>query len=264
MTVDTSAPRTTLLGESLIFAGRHVAHWRRMPAIPLQSILLPTVLLVVYYALVGESMKTISGTDNLEALVPMCAIAGGMFGALGAAFSVPFERSGGLLARWWALPIHRTSILVGRLMAEALRTVMSTVVITCVGLALGLRFEGSWMAMVGFVLVPVLVVVVFATFILTFALAAGPNVNALFTYLSTFSIGLVFSSSGVAPIELFPTWVQPFIQYQPMSVAIESMRAFVQGTSAVRPLALTFAWFLAFAAVFVPLTLRRYRLAAAS
>ena len=111
---------------------------------------------------------------------------------------------------------------------------------------------------------PVLVVVVFATVILTFALSSGPDVNALFTYLATGSIGMVFASSGAAPVEMFPTWLRPVIQYQPMSPAIESMRALAEGTSALGPLLLTFAWFLAIAAVFGPLAIRRYRLAAES
>ncbi len=257
-------PRSSLLAESLLFAGRHAIHWRNMPAIPIQSLLLPTLLLIVYYRLVGESMVAISGTDNLQALVPMCALAGGMFGALGAGFSVPFERSSGLLSRWWTFPVHRASVIVGRLIAEAVRTLVAAALITVVGVALGLRFAGGWIAVIPFLLVPVLVVLVFSTVILTFALSAGPNVNAVFTYLATGSVGMVFASSGVAPVGMYPSWMQPLIQYQPMSAAIDSMRAFVEGTSPVFPLTLTLVWFLAFAAVFGPLAVRRYRLAAES
>jgi ABC-2 type transport system permease protein len=263
MTTNTP-PQTSLLAESLLLAGRHANHWRNMPAIPIQSLLLPTLLLIVYYLLVGESMVAISGTNNLQAMVPMCALAGGMFGALGAGFAVPFERASGLLSRWWAFPIHRASVIVGRLIAEAVRTLVAVALITAVGVALGLRFAGGWLAVLPFLLVPVLVVVVFSLVILTFALNAGPNVNAVFTYLATGSVGMVFASSGVAPIGMYPPWLQPLIQYQPMSVAIDSMRAFVEGTSPVFPLLLTLAWFVTFAAVFGPLAIRRYRLAAES
>lgn len=261
MTVNTPASHS-LFTESLLFAGRHVRHWRRLPVIPIQSVLLPTLLLVVYYLLVGDSMRAISGTDNLNGLVPVCALAGGMFGALGAGFNVPLERASGLLSRWWSFPVHRASVLVGRLIAEAGRTVLSTALITAVGVALGLRFHGGWITILPYLLVPALVVVVFTTIILTFTLSAGPNVNALFTYLSIGSIGMVFSSSGLAPLAMYPTWMQPLIQYQPMSAAVESMRAFTEGTTAVWPLTLTVAWFLAFGAMFFPLTIRKYRLAA--
>jgi ABC-2 type transport system permease protein len=73
---------------------------------------------------------------------------------------------------------------------------------------------------------------------------------------------LVFGSAGVAPLELFPSWLRPVIQYQPMSPAVESMRAFAEGGSALWPLILTLGWVLVFAALFGPLAVRNYRLAA--
>jgi ABC-2 type transport system permease protein len=260
----TTSSRSSLVTESLLFAGRHVHHWRSQPAIPIQSVLLPTLLLLVYYILVGESMRAITGTDNLDGLVPMCALAGGVFGALGAGFNIPHERRSGLLSRWWSFPVHRASVLVGRLLAEAGRTVLSTALITAVGVGLGLRFRGGWITVIPYLLVPALVVIVFTTVMLTFALSTGRNVNATFTYLATGSIGMVFSSSGLAPLAMYPTWMQPLIHYQPMSAAVESMRALTQGTSPVWPLTLTIGWVLAFGAVFVPLAIRRYRLAAES
>ena len=261
MTADVS-PRNSLVAESLVFAGRHVSRWRVEPVIPIQSVLFPTLLLIVYYLLVGESMVTMTGTDNLSGLVPVCALAGGMIGALGAGFAVPFERATGLLSRLWTFPVHRASALIGRLLAEAARTLVAVAMITAVGVALGLRFEGGWLAVIPFLLVPVLVVVVFATVVLTVALGAGPEPNVVFTWLATGSIGLVFASSGVAPVETLPSWLRPVIQYQPMSQAIESMRAFAEGNSALWPLTLTFAWAVGVAAVFGPLAVRNYRLAA--
>jgi len=257
--------RTSLVGESLLFASRHVSRWRREPLLPIQSVVFPTLLLIIYYVLIGESMTRITGTDNLDGLVPMCALAGGLFGALGAGFAIPFDRSTGLLSRLWTFPVHRASALIGRLLAEAARTLVAAALITAVGVALGLRFDGGWIAVIPFLLVPVLVVVVFATVVLTVALAAaGPELNSTFTWLATGSIGLVFGSAGVAPVELFPSWLRPVIQFQPMSPAIESMRALAAGDSALWPLMLTFGWALVFAAVFGPLAVRRYRLAAES
>lgn len=260
----TTSPRSSLVVESLLFASRHINRWRTDPLVPIQSVVFPTLLLIVYYLLLGESMTRITGTKNLEGLVPMCALAGGMFGALGAGFGVRPERESGLLSRLWTFPVHRASALIGRLLAEAARTLVSTALITAVGVALGLRFEGGWLGVIPFLLVPVLVVVVFATVVTTLALGAGPDGNTMFTWLGSASIGLVFGSSGVAPVEMFPSWLRPVIQFQPMSPAIESMRALAEGGSALWPLTLTFLWVLGFAAVFGPLAIRNYRAAAES
>jgi ABC-2 type transport system permease protein len=75
---------------------------------------------------------------------------------------------------------------------------------------------------------------------------------------------LVFASSGAAPVEAFPSWLQPLIHLQPMSPTIESMRALAEGGPVLWPLMLTFGWVLGFAAVFGPLAVRGYRAAAES
>jgi len=260
--VTSATMRSSLPVESVLLAGRHISRWRTEPLIPIQSIVFPTLLLIIYHLLVGESMTRIAGTDNLDGLVPMCALDGGMFGALGAGFAIPAERSTGLLSRLWAFPVHRASALVGRLLAEAARTLISAALITAVGVALGLRFQGSWLAVIPFLLVPVVVVVVFAMVVITLALGVGPDGNIMFTWLGTACIGLVFCSAGIAPVEMFPGWLRPVIEYQPMSPAIELMQALVGGHSPWWPLTTTLGWVLALAAVFGPLAIRNYRRAA--
>lgn len=246
--------------ESVLFAGRMFAKWRRNPGVPVQALLFPTVLLITYNLLVGKSMATVTGTDNLDGLVPMCAVAGGMFGAIGAALAIPNERSGGLLTRFWTLPVHRASALTGRLLAEAARTLLGTVVVTAVGVALGLRFSGHPVAVVGYLLVPVAIAVAFATFVTALALRSGGT--ALFMWLGTSSIGLVFASPGIAPVHMFPSWLRPFVELQPMTSVIEAMRRLSTGAPAAGPLLITTGWIAAVLGIFLPLAVRGYRAAA--
>ncbi|MCV7282683.1 ABC transporter permease [Mycolicibacterium flavescens] len=261
MTVKTSS-LNTLAVESMLFARRHFVRWRNEPLLPIQSVVYPTLLLVIYHILVSESLMRLAGTDNLNGLVPLCALAGGMFGALGAGFSIPGERRCGLLSRLWTFPVHRASALIGRLLAEGARTVVSTALITVLGVAMGLRFHGSWLLVLPYLLVPVVMVMTFAMVVTTLALAVGPDGSAMYTYLGSASIGLVFSSSGVAPMEMFPSWLRPVIQFQPMSPPIELMRALSEGGSVVWPLLGTLGWVAVFAVVFGPLAVRNYRIAA--
>jgi ABC-2 type transport system permease protein len=255
-------PRSSLAGESLLFASRLLTHWRRAPTVPIQALLFPTFLLITYKLLVGKSMVRITGTDSLYGLVPMCAVAGAMFGALGAGLTIIGERDSGLLSQLWVLPVNRASALVGRLLAEAARTVVGAALITAVGVGLGLRFEGGWLAVIPFLLVPVLVVVVFSTAVIAIAVRAKSSA-ALF-WLAMPSIALVFSSSGIPPVGMLPSWMRTLIPLQPMAPTIESMRALAQGGSALWPLLLTVVWTLGLAAVVGPLAVRGYRAAAES
>jgi len=74
----------------------------------------------------------------------------------------------------------------------------------------------------------------------------------------------VFSSSGIPPVELLPSWMRPLVPLQPMWATLESMRALALGRPALFPLMLTVVWALGLAAVVGPLAVRGYRAAAES
>lgn len=253
--------RHSLVAESLLFARRLLMRWRREPVMPVQAVLYPTFLLITYYLLVGESIMRITGTDSLTGLVPTCAVAGAMFGALAASFTIQSERESGLLSRFWVLPVHRASALTGRLLAEAVRTLIGSVVITAVGVALGLRFN-RWVAVLPFILVPVVVSLVFSTVLI--AIAVRSVSSTLLVWVGVPAIAAVFGSSGAPPIELLPGWIQPFVRFQPLAPTIELMRSLVLGAPALGSLLICLLWGVVFLAVAGPLAVAGYRQAAES
>jgi ABC-2 type transport system permease protein len=181
---------------------------------------------------------------------------------LAAALAIPGERDNGLLSRFWLMPVHRASALTGTLLAEAARTFVATVLITGIGVLLGLRFEAGILAALLFILIPVAWVTVYATIVLVVALKFQNR--TMLTWLNTFSLGAVFGSSGVAPMELFPGWLQPIIRAQPMSPTIESMRGLARDGFAAGPLLWTFAWIVGVGLIVGTMAVRSYRTAAQS
>lgn len=249
-----------LLSQSWLHAGRIMIRWRREPAAVLATVILPICLLVVYKAVLGEQIHKVTGVDSIYGLVPMCAVLAGMFGALGGAVGIPMERSSGLLSRMWVLPVHRASAIGGRLIAEAARALMGTILITAVGTAMGLRFAHGWHTALAYIVIPPLVVVGFTALVLT--LAVRSNGRAIVTYLAAAITSLVFISSGTTPVALFPHWIQPVVRVQPMSPPIEVMRALAHEGPVLLPLALTLGWAIALIGLFIPLAVRGYRVAA--
>ena len=252
----------TLALQSRLQAGRLLRGWTREPVVLIQSLIFPTFLLVVYALVIGESIRNLTGDNSLYGLVPMCAVAGALFGAIGAGAAIPEERESGLLSRFWVLPVHRASALAGRLMAEAGRALVGALAITAVGMALGLRFGEGWLAAIGFVFIPVLMVIGFSTVIIAFGVKS--NGKNIITGLSTVAFLLLFFNSGMVPVDVFPSWIQPVVRAQPMSPAIEAMRALADGGPTLWPVLQSVAWVVGLLAVFGPMAVRGYRAAAES
>lgn len=260
MTANAALRKSSLVIESFLFAGRLLTHWRREPVMAIQALLYPTFLLLAYYLLVGKSILSITGRDSLYGLVPTCAVAGAMFGALAASLAIRVELDWGLLPRLWVLPVNRASALAGRLVAEAARTVVGSALVTAVGIVLGLRFEGGWLAVIPFILVPVVVAVVFSTVLIAIAVRSTGSMALILV--GVVSVSAVFSSSGAPPIETLPAWARPLVQFQPMYPTVQYMRALSEGGPALLPLLVSFFWALALMAVFAPLAMNGYRAAA--
>ena len=253
------AQRHSVLAESWVFATRLFLQWRRYPMVPMQALLFPALLLVIYSLLIGKSMVRLTGNTSLDLLIPVCAVAGGMSGALGAGMAMPYDRNNGLLTRMWMMPVHRASALTGTLLAEGIRTLAATAVITGTGIALGFRFEGGVLALLAYLLIPVLLVVSFATVVITMGLSA--NGRTILPWLSTVTMGLALACT--APVHVLPAAVRPLAQYQPIAPMVAAMRALSTGSGDVgRPLLLTLVWVVVLGAVFGPIAARGYRNAA--
>lgn len=251
---------TAFVDQSTSEAGRLLRRWRRDPIVAVQALLFPTLLLIVYKLLIGKIVLAVTGHDSLYGLVPMCAVAGAVFGTLGVGMALPEERESGLLARLWLQPVHRASALAGRLVAESARTITSAIVLTIVGIAMGLRFSHGSIAMLTFVLVPVAISAGMATVVV--AIAVRADGKAMVTWLGAGCLVLLFLNTGVAPAEKFPGWLQPVVRFQPMSPTIEAMRALAGGGPVLWPLWQAMLWAGALVLVFAPAAVRGYRAAA--
>jgi len=252
----------SLLTQSWLEAGRLLTRWRRDRETLVGSLVFPVFLLLVYEAVLSERVRDVTGVESIYGLVPVCAVLSGLFGSLGSAVGIPFERQSGLLSRMWVLPVHRASALTGRLTAEFVRAVIGTVLITALGVPLGLRFTHGWPTALVYILIPSIAMVGFTALVM--ALAIRTNGRTVMTWLGGVTVSLAFANPGTTPIGLFPDWLRPLVRVQPMSPPIETMWALAHDGPLVWPLAMTLIWTIVLLAVFIPLAVRGYRLAAES
>lgn len=227
---------------------RLLLRWTRDPMTVVQSLVFPALLLVMLNTVLGRQISSFSGYSALYGSVPMAALVGVMSGAVAGAVTLGRERDAGLLARFWVLPVHRASGLLARICAEAVRILVTTVIIVIVGVALGFRFQQGPFAALALLAVPVLFGLAFATMVT--AVAVFTAKAALVEGISLASSLMMFFSTGFVPLAAYPKWAQPIVEHQPLSYAIDAMRGLSLGGPVRAPLLATVAWSVGLIVVF--------------
>jgi len=143
------------------------------------------------------------------------------------------ERANGLLSRFWVLPVHRASSLLSRLAADAIRIVVTTAVILVAAMVLGLRFEQGAIHALAWLLIPVPFGVAFTVFVFTVALHSAKTIAVEATEIIWGF--LMFFSTGFVPLDQYPGWMQPVVEHQPVSYAVEAMRGLAIGGPVAAP-----------------------------
>lgn len=241
-----SAP--ALLRHTWIQTQRLLTRWVRDPVTLLETLVVPCLLLLMLDIVVGSQIEKFSGHSALYGSTPMVTLVGALSGTVASGVMLGREREAGILARFWVLPVHRASGLASRIIAEGIRIFAGTVVIICFGMAIGFRFrQGLWQAL-AFLGIPVLFGLAFATMVT--AIAVFTAKAALVEAVALLSSLLMFFSTGFVPLAAYPKWIQPVVEHQPMSVAVDTMRALAAGGPVAGPLLKTVVWSLGLIIVF--------------
>ncbi|WP_280389362.1 ABC transporter permease [Nocardia wallacei] len=228
------------LRHTVIQTQRLLLRWTRSPITLLETLIIPCLLLFMLDTVIGGQIERFSGTSALYGSVPMVAIVGALSGAVAGGVMLGRERDCGLLARFWVLPVHRASGPAARILAEGCRILVGTCVVVALGCVLGFRFQQGFLAALGFVLIPVLFGLAFATIVT--AIAVFTAKATLVEGITILSSLLMFFGTGFVPLAAYPRWIQPVVRNQPMSVAVDAMKALSLGGPLAHPLTLTVLW----------------------
>jgi ABC-2 type transport system permease protein len=248
-----NSPRV-LVPQTLVLTKRMLLRWSRDLSTVLQTLIVPIMLLVTLDTVLGRQITSISGHDALYGSVPMVAVVATLSGSSVGAVGLIGERADGLLARVWVLPVHRAAGLLSRFVAEAIRILVTTMAILIAGMLMGFRFEHGWLAGLAWLMVPVVFGLGFAT--LATAAAFYSATTTLVEAIALVATLGIFFCTGFVPLEQYPRWVRPVVEHQPMSYAIDAMRALSLGGPLAWPMTATLLWAGGIAAAFmVPMVL---------
>jgi ABC-2 type transport system permease protein len=240
---------TALPSQTLVQVKRLLVRWCRDLTTVIETLLVPILLLLTLDTILGQQISSITGHDALFGSVPMVAVVATISGSSVGAIALIRERDEGLLARMWVMPVHRASGLLARFVAEAVRILVTGVVILGAGMILGFRFQQGVPAALAWLLVPAIFGIAFAMLVTTVAFySASTTLVEAIALVNTLGI---FFCTGFVPLDQYPQWIQPVVEHQPMSYAIEAMRGLSMGGAILHPLIATLLWAGGIAAVCV-------------
>ncbi|GAA4567915.1 ABC transporter permease [Planotetraspora kaengkrachanensis] len=236
---------------------RNIAKFRHTPDQLLDILLMPITFVVMFVFLFGNA---VSGDWHayLRFVIPGIAVQALMFAMLGGALALNADMREGIHDRFRSLPIARSAPLVGHILGDCLKYVLSVVLVFAFGAALGFRFGGGALAVAGA-----------AGLLMAFALAtcwigvligvAARNAETVQALSLVLIFPLTFGSNVFVPAEKLPGWLQAWVRINPVSQVTDAVRALTLGLPAGGSVPASLLWSAGIAAVFAPAAVLLYR-----
>lgn len=255
-----------LLGDSLVLAGRNLAHIRQIPE-KLIDVTVQPLMFVLLFAFVFGGVIGIPGGDYHEYLIGGILVQTLTFGMMGPGVSVATDLGEGVLDRFRSLPMLRPAYLLGHLAAEFSATLLAIAVMVVTGLAVGWSIHSAPAEAVAcFLLLGLLGVTMIWLGTLIGVAVRSPDAVQGIAFLVIFP--LTFVAGTFVPVSGLPGGLQQFAEYNPVSAWAAAVRTLFGNPTATpagaawplqHPVLASVLWCLAILAVVVPMTLRAYR-----
>lgn len=242
-------PVRQLVSQTLVQTQRILTRWARDLITVMEALVLPVAFMLVLYVVLGNLIYAMTHDSALYSIVPLLALGGAVSGSAFVAIDLMREQQSGLLARLWVMPVNRASGPLSRIIAEAIRIVVTTGVMLGAGVLLGFRFRQGGLAALTWLGVPVILGMAFAALTTTIALYTSKTL--VVEAVELWQLLLIFFSTGLMPLNQYPHWVQPVVAHQPVSYAIATMRGLSTGGPVLAPMVATLLWSAGIAAVCV-------------
>jgi len=246
-----------LVRHSLALAKRSLIKTMRTPEALIDVTLQPAIFLVIFVYIFGGAVAGDTQT-YLQFLLPGILAQTIAQGAIAIGVNLNTDLEKGIFDRFKSLPIPRAAPLVGSVFGDVVRYVIVTVVTLAIGYLMGFRILTDPLSAVA----GCLLAVVFALSLSWVSVFVGMKVRtpgAVQGIMFLIIMPLSFASNVFVPAASLPTWMQTFVQWNPLTHLVAAMRGFFLGTPMGNSLVYTLLWCLGLVVVFLPLALRAYR-----
>lgn len=238
--------------DSVVLARRSILHILRSFDQIMSLIMFPIMFMLLNRYVFGGAIDTgnISYANYLFAGILIQTLA---FGANYTTINLAVDMKEGIIDRFRSLPMHNAAVVVGHVVSDLFRNIISGVIIVAIGFLIGFRPNASF---VEWLLVGALCIV-FTLAISWLSAILGLLVKTLeaaqwMGFVIIFP--LTFISSAFVPIDTMPPLLRAFAENQPLTHVMDATRAWLVGTELGNSGWLAFIWCIGIIIVSVPIT----------
>ena len=245
--------------DTAVVTGRNLRHFIRQPDLLTFSTIQPVIFVLLFvYVFGGAVSRSLPhGVTYVDFLLPGILVQSVTFRASQTAVGLSEDLQRGVIDRFRSMPVARSAVLACRTAADLVRNIAIIGLMIAVGYAVGFRFQGGVAGAVGCIAV-VAAFGLALSWIFAFVALTVRGAEAAQTAGFVVIFPLVFASSVFVPVATLPPWLQAFAKISPVTLTADAARSLaLYGTPT--SLGAAAAWIGGLLAVFIPLSVWRYR-----
>ncbi|MFE7430098.1 MULTISPECIES: ABC transporter permease [unclassified Streptomyces] len=229
--------------DSMTMLRRNLKHAIRYPSVGFGSAMTPILMLLLFVYAFGDSIGAGMGGGRdayLNYLTPGIIVMGVAAGSMSTSIAVCSDMTEGIINRFRTMSITRSSFMTGHVIGSVIQTMVCTVLVVGVALAVGFRSGASpleWLAAAG-----LLAAIAFAVTWLSVALGlisktveSASNKPLLIQFLP-------FLGSAFVPADSMSPGLRWFAQNQPFTPMTETLRGLLSGSEIGNNAWISLAW----------------------
>jgi ABC-2 type transport system permease protein len=257
------------LADGGIVAKRNLIKIKRVPDILVFTLMSPIMFVLLFAYVFGGSID-VPGVNYREFLIAGVFVQTVIFGATFSGAGMADDMQKGIIDRFRSLPMSPAAVLVGRTASDIVNNVLSLVVMSATGLAVGWRIRTSVPeAVAGFLLILLFAYAI--SWVMTYVglIVPTPEVVNNASFMVIFPV--TFLANTFVPSQNLPSVLRAFAEWNPVSAITQAARELFGNVdtgaaggawSLEHPVLYSLLWIGIILAVFVPLCVRRYEQAA--
>ncbi|MFP3356328.1 MULTISPECIES: ABC transporter permease [Planococcus] len=245
------------MASTMAFAHRALLRIKHVPEQMFDVTVFPIIFLLMFTYLFGGAIAGSTG-EYLQFLLPGILVMTVSQITMYTGIDLNNDIRKGIFDRFRTLPIWLPSALVGALLVDVIRYSLASAIMIGLGLILGFRPEGGALGVVG----AVLVILLFSFSFSWIWTAAGIIMRSekslmMVSFLVVFP--LTFVSNVFVDPSTLPSWLQGFVNINPISILATAVRGLMHGNGTWEQIGWVVVVSAIFVVIFAPLTMYLYR-----